>query len=303
MLKTTLEQWRMFQAVVEHGGFNHAAQAVHKSQSSIHHAVQKLEDSLGVQLLEVIGRKTQLTAAGELMLRRGSYLLEEASKLESVALSLSEGTETQLKIAVDEIFPDHLLYAALEATSKEFPLLRIELMETVLSGGNELLDNSLVDLAVSAFPLVEGFNEELCQIEFIAVSHPDHELQNLDRELTLEDLKSYRQIVTRDSAAKRKEDSGWLSANQRWTVSHIRTSIDMISKGLGFAWLPVSSICEHLKTGRLKPLPLAHSNKRSVIMHLTFKDGDRLGPATRSFIGELRYQCMQLETAEDLLCS
>ncbi|HCA76548.1 MAG TPA: LysR family transcriptional regulator, partial [Alteromonas sp.] len=38
MLKATLEQWRMFKAVVEAGGFNQAAEQVHKSQSSIHHA-------------------------------------------------------------------------------------------------------------------------------------------------------------------------------------------------------------------------------------------------------------------------
>ena len=46
MLKATLEQWRMFKAVVDAGGFNQAAQLVHKSQSSVHHAVQKLETAL-----------------------------------------------------------------------------------------------------------------------------------------------------------------------------------------------------------------------------------------------------------------
>ena len=40
MLKSTLEQWRMFKAVVDAGGFNQAAAEVHKSQSSVHHAVQ-----------------------------------------------------------------------------------------------------------------------------------------------------------------------------------------------------------------------------------------------------------------------
>ena len=35
MLRITLEQWRMFRAVVEFGGFNQASQGIHKSQSSI----------------------------------------------------------------------------------------------------------------------------------------------------------------------------------------------------------------------------------------------------------------------------
>jgi len=61
MPKTTLEQWRMFKAVVDAGGFNQAAVVVHKSPSSIHHAISKLEESLGITLFDVQGRKTQLT--------------------------------------------------------------------------------------------------------------------------------------------------------------------------------------------------------------------------------------------------
>ena len=70
MNRTTLEQWRMLQAVVDHGGFAQAAAAIHKSQSTINHAVHKLQDQLGVPVLEVVGRKAQLTEAGALLLRR-----------------------------------------------------------------------------------------------------------------------------------------------------------------------------------------------------------------------------------------
>ena len=60
MAKATLEQWRMFKAVVDHGGFAGASAAVHKSQSTVHHAVQKLEAALQIKLLEVKGRKAFL---------------------------------------------------------------------------------------------------------------------------------------------------------------------------------------------------------------------------------------------------
>ena len=66
MLRISLEQWRMFIMVAEHGGFNQAAQAIFKSQSSIHNAVQKIEHSLGVKLFRIEGRKTLLTDAGEI---------------------------------------------------------------------------------------------------------------------------------------------------------------------------------------------------------------------------------------------
>ena len=294
MLKATLEQWRMFKAVVEAGGFNQAAQVVHKSQSSVHHAVQKLENALGVTLFENDGRKVRLTQAGELMLRRASFVLDEAQKLEAVATSLQSGIETQLRIAVDIIFPSEILYRVLSRVSEEYPQLRIEVMETVLSGSNDLLLQGEVDIGISPFQLTNGFSEDLCEIEFLLVAHPEHPLHQLNRPLKNEDLKAHRQIVVRDSSTERKVDAGWLGAEQRWTVSHTRTSLDMIRRGLGYAWLPVAMIQDAMQDGSLSPLPLERGALRRALLNLCFEDGDKLGPAARTFIGELRYQTMQM---------
>ena len=291
MLRVTLEQWRMFRSVVQFGGFNQASQGIHKSQSSIHNAVGKIESSLDVKLFEIEGRKTVLTEAGELMLRRANFLLDEAAKLEIVGQTLGQGTEGHLRIAVDEMFPQVVLYKVLESVSAQYPMLQIELIESVLSGASELLNNADVDIAISPIALIDGFSEQLCQINFVAVASPEHALHKLNREISAEDLKSHRQVVVRDSALFNRNDAGWLGANQRWTVSHLRTSIDMICNGLGFAWLPISSIEDKLDKGQLKPLPLRHNGKRSMQLHLIFKDGDSLGPAARAFLGELRYRC------------
>ncbi|MFY8274555.1 LysR family transcriptional regulator [Pseudoalteromonas sp. SSDWG2] len=287
MLRITLEQWRMFRAVVEYGGFNQAAQGVHKSQSSIHSAVAKIESSLGVKLFHVEGRKTLLTEAGEMMLRRAEYLLDEAAKIEAIGNTLSEGIETQLRLAVDKTFPKALLYDVLEATSAQYPLLRIELHETVLKGANELLNANQVELAISPFA-GEGFSEQLCSIDFIAVAHPEHALHHMQRSLKAEDLKAHRQIVVRDSAQHDKQNAGWLGADQRWTVGQLDTSIDMIANGLGFAWLPKHAIDTHMDSGSLKALPLDSGAQRSHFLYLIFKDGDNLGPAARTLLGELR---------------
>ncbi len=291
MLRVTLEQWRMFRAVVQYGGFNQASQGIHKSQSSIHNAVGKIESSLNVKLFEIEGRRTILTEAGELMLKRANFLLDEAAKLEIVGRTLGQGTETHLHIAVDEMFPHSILYRVLESVSAQYPMLQIELIETVLSGANELVESDKVDLAISPLPLKEGFSEQLCQMEFIAVANPEHALHALNRDITEQDLKSYRQVVVRDSALENRSDSGWLGANQRWTVSHLRTSVDMICDGIGYAWLPLSSIQDKLDSGELKPLPLASNSIRSMQLYLIFLDGDNLGPAAKAFLGELRYQC------------
>ncbi|UJF20802.1 LysR family transcriptional regulator [Shewanella sp. OMA3-2] len=294
MLRITLEQWRMFHAVVEYGGFNQASQGVFKSQSSIHTAVGKIEESLGVKLFSVEGRKTVLTDAGKMILRRSNYLVEEAKKVEAIGVTLSRGIESRLKVAVDEIFPRDRLYKALETVSKQFPLVQIELLESILGGANEMLTNDDAEIAIAPSSLGAGVSESLCHIEFCAVASPEHPLHNINRTLTLEDLKSYRQIVVRDSSRlneKNKANEGWLEANQRWTVSHMQSSIDMIIKGMGFAWLPLSLITDHINDGRLKHLALDKNNKRTAQLYLSYKDIDSLGPVAHYFLEALRRLC------------
>ena len=294
MNKSTLEQWRMLAAVVDHGGFAQAAAAIHKSQSSINHAVHKLQDQLGLQLLEVRGRKAHLTDTGQLMLRRARQLLEQAEQLQEVADSLSRGQEAELRLAADEVFPYDHLARALCTLSEDFPHTRVQLMETVLSGGPEMLAAGEVDLLIAGSVPPGFLGEPLLSVEFLAVAAPGHPLhqanqtkaQNTGHPLTLQDLSAHRQIVVRDSARSSRIDSGWLGAEQRWTVSHLETSIDMISRGMGFAWLPRPRIEQRLAAGQLKALPLEQGATRSTTLYLTYADPDRAGPVTRR-LGDL----------------
>ncbi len=286
MNKTTLEQWRMLKAVVEHGGFVQAAEAVHKSQSTINHAVHKLQDRLGLPLLEVKGRKAYLTDAGALMLRRAEQLLEQAALLEDVAESLAEGTEAEICVAVDEVYPHAFLANALQAFSVAFPNTRVQLRETVLSGGPEQLLAGEVDLLVAS-EIPRGFiGAPILRAEFIAVAHADHPLHHFGRELSLRDLQQHRQIVIRDSARGSGTDAGWLGAEQRWTVSHVATSADMIARGMGFAWLPRSRVEAALDAGILRELPLGEASRRYTELHLVYADRDAAGPAALR-LGEL----------------
>jgi DNA-binding transcriptional LysR family regulator len=297
MAKSTLEQWRMFEAVVRHGGFAQAAEAVHKSQSTINHAVHKLQDQLGLALLEVRGRKAELTEAGELMLRRAQQLLAQAGQLEDVADSLARGEEAEIGLAVDETFPNDWLAGALHAFSQHYPNTRVELMETVLSGGPEMLLEGAADLLIAASTPQGFLGEPLLRVEFVAVAHPDHPLHHLGRPLNVQDLTGQRQIVLRDSARGRRMDSGWLGAEQRWTVSHIATSIDMISRGMGFAWLPATRIRDQLAGGTLVELPLAEGARRHTNLYLTYASRDRAGPATR-MLAQLLSATVQAQIAK-----
>ena len=65
--RISLEQWRALQAVVERGGYAQAAEALHKSQSTLTYAVQKIESLLGAELLLglVLGAGPEGEVAGQ----------------------------------------------------------------------------------------------------------------------------------------------------------------------------------------------------------------------------------------------
>src|SRR5690606_21150212 len=113
-----------------------------------------------------------------------------------------------------------------------------------------------VDLLVSSLVPPGFVGEPLMQVPFSCVANPAHPLHQLGREVTLQDLRQHRQIVTRDSGAQRRFSAPWLEAEQRWTVSNLSTSIKALAQGLGFAWVPTHHIELELARGVLKPLPL-----------------------------------------------
>ncbi len=133
----SMEQWRCLIAVVEAGGYARAAEALHKSQSSVTYAVQKLESTLQVKAFEIQGRKAKLTPVGEMLYRRARLLLEDADAIERAAGRASAGWEAEIAIAVEILFPNWLMFQCLDRFGKESPQTRIEWFETVLDGTPE----------------------------------------------------------------------------------------------------------------------------------------------------------------------
>lgn len=289
MAKISLEQWRSLVAVVDAGGYAQAAERLHKSQSAVSYAVQKLERTLGVEVFRVAGRKAQLTEVGTALLQRARGLLDDAEQLEHGAKQLAAGVEPVLNLAVEILYPTWLLLQCFEAFSQRFPQTHLELQETVLGGTDEAILERRVDLAISPRVPVGFRGEPLMAVRFIPVAHPDHPLHQLNRPLTYRDLRQHRQLVIRDSGAARDRDSGaWLGADQRWTVSNKATSIQAVRMGLGFAWFGEHIIRPELDAGMLRPLSMAPGHERAVKLHLIIPDADLAGRATQALADIMR---------------
>lgn len=279
--KVTLEQWRALLAVIDAGGYAKAAELLNKSQSAVSYAISQLESALGVKVFQLQGRKAVASPAGELLYRRAKQLLEQAERLEKSAGCLSVQVEPLVKIAADIIIPPARVLQCLAIFAQDFPDTRVEVFESVLSGTEDALLQRQVDLAIGGRVPTGFMGEKLVTVTMHGVSSPEHPLQLLGRPINYEDMRQHRQIIVRDSGQYRRHTEGWQEADQRWTVSHIKTSLDAIRLGLGYAWLPDAYTQEDIANGRLKYLPVEVGAVREVTTYLTFADRDFAGPATR----------------------
>ena len=274
-----LEQWRTLIAVVDAGGYAQAAEALHKSQSAVTYAVQKLEAVLDVKAFEMQGRKAVLTPTGKLLYRRARALLDEAGGLEKAARSLAAGWEPEIRVAVEVLFPTWLILECLDRFGAEAPDTRIELIESVISGTQEALVSGYATLAIAG-RIPPGFSgDTLIRLRLVPAASPQHPLHHLQRKVTLKDLRAHRQLVVRETGQTRDARTS-VEATQRWTVSNMSTSIIAARAGYGYAWLPEYKIRDELAAGTLRALPLREGGERFVELYLVFADREATGPGT-----------------------
>ncbi len=280
--KISLEQWRALIAVVDAGGYAQAATVLHKSQSAVTYAVQKLQSLLGVQAFEIQGRKAVLTEAGQVLYRRGLALLDEATRLERAAVNLAQGWEPELSLAVETIFPTWLLLECLNRFAAERPETRIELYETVLGGTQEAVLEGRADLAIASSIPVGFSGSRLRRVRFVCAAAPQHPLHQLGRPVSYDDLRRHRHLVIRDTGTQRtREGNNWLGAEQRWTVSNKATSIRAATMGLGFAWYADNIIRDELARGELKALEVVEGSERFAELYLVLPQQDASGPGAK----------------------
>lgn len=290
--RITLDQWKILQAVIDHGGYAQAAQALHCSQSSVSYNIARMQEQLSMPLLRIEGRKAVLTSIGEVLLRRSRQLTADAAQLESLVQQIQEGWEAEVRLVVDAAYPSQKIVQALQAFKPLSRGCRVLLREEVLSGTEEVLHDGAADIALSGVKIMGYLPIELGTISFIAVAHNQHPLHQLGRKLDATDLSAQMQVVIRDSGRRQPRDTGWLGAEQRWTVASVATSAEFIRAGLGFACLPEHIIAADLASGVLKKLPLETSSIRHEPFFLYSHKDKPLGKAAKILI-----DCIQASAA------
>jgi DNA-binding transcriptional LysR family regulator len=280
MAKVTLEQWKVLQTVVNEGSFAKAGLKLHKSQSSISYTIAKMQEMLGIKLLELEGRKAVLTDQGSQILKLSLQITRAAKNVENAALNFKSNHEKSLRLAIDEIFPPLLLMKILHQFSVNNIHTRIILNHGLLSGPSDMLINGEAELAVVS-KIPEGYTgDKLMDIHSVPYAHIDSHLHQ--KRLTLDDLGDERYIIVQDSGTKTKRNEGWLGSEFHWKVSSMEMKIQCVAYGIGFSWLPIPLV-EH-RNLPIKPLQLEQNNTRTYSLYLVHHNPQEIGPSAAQLI-------------------
>ena len=124
-----LQELRYFAAVVEFRHFGRAAESCNVSQPTLSSQIRKLEEELGVTLLERTNKRVDVTPVGRQILEHAQRALAEAGQIESVARAARDPLVGALRLGVIPTLAPYLLPLILGPLKKAYPGLSIELWE------------------------------------------------------------------------------------------------------------------------------------------------------------------------------
>jgi DNA-binding transcriptional LysR family regulator len=276
--RTEIEQWAVLRAVVEAGSFAKAAALLNRSQSSVSYATARLQERLGIALLQVEGRRAVLTAAGRLLLAEAVSLIEDLDRLEQRARMMAGGEEPRIRLIVDTLYPKKTLFDALRMFQSDHPFVEIELSEVVRLDVDDVREERF-DLFISVRDAAAGPGYPMTPVEMVAVSSPFHPLQGRSGRLTASILSRYPTLVIEGGYAGFA--GATIAHGRHWRVNTLDAAIEAVRRGLCHGWLPQHLIAEDLAKGDLVSLPLGEGQARLFPIMLSFGDEEMAGPLTR----------------------
>jgi len=143
-----LRQLEYFLAVAEFGRFTQAAEAVHVSQPALSQQIKKLEAELGTPLFERLGRGTELTEAGELLLPRARRILSEVESADEAISELRGIKNGSVTVGTVQTTGEYLIPGVVSRFHQAHPKIAISVMERSAPAITEGLTDGTFDLGV-----------------------------------------------------------------------------------------------------------------------------------------------------------
>jgi DNA-binding transcriptional LysR family regulator len=233
-----------FRAVAELNNFRRAAEAVHISQPAFSRRIDKLEQALGVKLLERSTRRVSLTAVGRDFARKTAQWLDD---LDGTLLSIRGLAATRMGEVTVACVPSTVYYFLSQSISRyraRYPQVRVKVLD---AGANAVLDavaRGECDFGLNFIGSQEPEIEfrPLLEERFVAACRRDHPLAR-KRRVSWQDLSAYDFIAVAKSSGNRLLMDQALAGlpdlpHPLYETQHVTTMLGLVEAGLGVAAVP-----------------------------------------------------------------
>lgn len=146
----SIDQVQSFAQVYQHGSYSEAARAVGKKRSTIREHVKTLEETIGVDLFIVEGRKVKPTVDADKLISRARNLSKQAEDFSLTAMSLYDKPLDKLWICCDPLVPPSLVRDALKIIRMKYPHMLIDVSLSSAKEAYNVMESKLCHIAIMA---------------------------------------------------------------------------------------------------------------------------------------------------------
>jgi LysR family hydrogen peroxide-inducible transcriptional activator len=239
-----LRDLRYFVALAETRHFGKAAERSFVSQPTLSAQIKKLENYLGVQLIERQPRQVTLTETGLKILPLARSIIAESDEIVSIARNEHDPLSGKLKVALIPTLGPYLLPLVTRKLRKQLPRLKLMLYEHQTQPLLERLRGGEIDLGILALPVpLDGLEaRKLFDEEFTLAVPSQHPLAK-KAHVKLDDISGETLLLLEDGHCLRDQALDVCSRvdakeSEDYRATSLETLRQMVAAGLGVTLLP-----------------------------------------------------------------
>lgn len=239
-----LKDLKYLVALADTGHFGKAAARSFVSQPTLSAQLKKLEDYLGVKLVERQPKNVQLTDVGKQVVIRARRMLEDGEEIVALARSNTDPLAGKLKVALIPTIGPYLLPRIMPKIRKALPQLGLMLYEYQTEPLLKRLRDGEIDMGIIALPVAQdGLESEELYEEAFTVALPTNHPLSERATIRPTDLKGHTLLLLEDGHCMRDQALEVCSRvevreSEDYRATSLETLRQMVVAGLGITLLP-----------------------------------------------------------------
>ncbi|MBM3939656.1 MAG: LysR family transcriptional regulator [SAR202 cluster bacterium] len=300
-----LPQLEAFLKAVEHRSFSRAATALGISQPSLSARIQTLEEDVGEQLFQRVGRGVRLTDAGRTFLPYAQRSLDALRSGREALDASRTASGGQLFIGAARSISAYVLPGILDTFHHRYPGVELSIKTGRSSQILEMVIEEGIQIGLSrALYHPDVTTTHLYDEEVVLVTHPDHPFAKAGSasiyEVASQPLIVYDKDSTYFLLIERVCREAGIVPNIQMDLDSIEATKKMIERGLGVSFLPRNALTREFSQGTLSQAALKEGHRITLPTAAMVRRGTNHSAILNAFLGllnELYPQATQLRAA------